>query len=341
MIDTKKICKQFNDYVSTYYKELRNRIAHYSNIQDIFPDFLIGSKRIVALLCTDGVLLSHWTSEEDDFICEVKKISLADAILEISGGFLKFEFPSGKSFDLQIAKPKLYRGTDEKGTVIWRSQWDRIEVSSKLGLSRWEKNRAKMMAVQDVLTFVSANLMKMQDAQPSTILDRLREIIDEFKDLLERDPGEEDLQKFLFKHPVLLSPTASNVLSKHRFGSEYIADFIIQEANNEYILVEIESPSKKLFNKSGDPSASLTHAQRQVEDWREWIHNNIAYIRNSLPGISDPDCWIIMGRDNSLSSSEHKALNRKNKELSHITIMTFDDLFKRARRHLLNMKKLW
>jgi len=340
MVDTTKICRQLEHYVNIYYIELRSQIARYSSIQDIFPSFLRGSKRIVAELCADGVLLSHWASKEDSFVCKVKQMSVSEAILEISGGVFAYEYPPDSTFDLQVAGVRIQKGTVETGSLIWRSPWDRIEASSKLGFSRWGDTPARMSAVNDVLTFVAANLMQMKDAQPSDILNRLRVIIEEFEDLLEEDLSEEDLQKFLSTHPVLLSPTALEILPKHRLGKEYITDFVICEVGSEYILVEIEAPSQRLFNKSGDPSAPLTHTQRQVEDWREWVSENIAYARKSLSGINDPDCWIIMGRDISLSSRDCKALDRKNKELLHITIMTFDDLFKKACRHFDNLNQL-
>lgn len=337
MLDTQKICRQLEYYTREYYSELRRQIGHYASIQNIFPSFFKGSKRIVAMLCTDGILLSHWASEKDSFTCEVKQMSVSDAILEISNGKFTVEYRLGNTFDFQAAEAKLYKTV----TPIWQSPWDRMEASSKSGSSRWGDTYARMLAVNDVLTFVAAHLMQIRDDQPPIVVNKLKEIIEKFEDLLNKAKYEEDLQKFLSTHPVILSPTALKVLSKHELGSEYIPDFVICEIENEYIFVEIEAPSKKLFNKNGDPSAFLTHAQRQVEDWREWIQENITYARNNLPGITDPNCWIIIGRDTALLPRDRKALDRKNKELPHITILTFDDLLKKARCHLDNLEKLW
>ncbi len=340
MLDTQKICRQLEYYTKEYYSELWRQIDRYASIQYVFPSFLKGSKRIVAMLCTDGILLSHWSSKEDSFTCEVRQKSISDTIFEISNGKFTVEYPLGNTFDFQVAKAKLYKGADSTGTPIWQSPWDRIEASSKFGSLRWGGTYARMLAVNDVLTFVAAHMMQIRDDKAPIVLNKLEGIIEKFEDLLDKAKYEEDLQKFLSTHPVILSPTALKVLPKHKLGSEYIPDFVICEIEHEYIFVEIEAPSKKLFNKNGNPSTFLTHAQQQVEDWREWVQENIAYARNNLPGITDPNCWVIIGRDTALLPRDRKALYRKNKELSHITILTFDDLLKKARSHLNNLERL-
>jgi hypothetical protein len=182
--------------------------------------------------------------------------------------------------------------------------------------------------------------MEMREAQKPAVLDKLRVVVKEFEDLLERASREEELQAFVSKYPVLLSPTAIEIHPKHRLGREYVTDFVIHEADDQYVLVEIESASHKLFSQNGDPSAALSHAQRQVEDWREWVSQQITYAQNSLPGINDPVCWIIIGRSKALSSKDRRALQRKNKELSHIKIMTFDDLVKKVHQHIHNLESI-
>jgi hypothetical protein len=339
-VDTAKICMRLESYAVTYYNELRSQILHYSNIQDVFPDNLKGPKRVVALICSDGILLSHWPNGEYSFVCAVTQQRLSEATREIPGGPFVVGSPLGKAFDLYIANLTLHEGPNTTGPVIWRAPWDKLELSSKFGASRWGIDHAKASAINDVLSFIAADLMQMRGAKRSDILNNLRTTIEEFKDLLTQNPPEEDIQVFLSNHPIILSPTAFKIFPKHRLGSEYVTDFVIHQADGEYILVEIEAASHMLFNKNGDPSALLSHAQRQVEDWREWVNENLAYARNSLPGIIEPDCWVIIGRDISFSNRDRKALRRKNKELSHITIMTFDDLFRKVQRHLENLDRL-
>ena len=120
--------------------------------------------------------------------------------------------------------------------------------------------------------------------------------IAEFRALLDSNPAEEDLQRYLNTHRILLAPSARSVIAKHRLGSEFVTDFVIDLGNGEYEFVELEPSTVPLFTKAGDPTKFVTHAQRQVEDWREWVQTNLQYARHQLPGLSDPRCRIIIGR---------------------------------------------
>jgi hypothetical protein len=88
-----------------------------------------------------------------------------------------------------------------------------------------------------------------------------------------------------------------------RLGSEYVADFIIicerDSIGYHWTLVEIESPRASRGKKSGEATAGLNHAINQVQDWRRWLADNVAYARTELH-LTDIDGnalgLIIMGR---------------------------------------------
>ena len=42
-----------------------------------------------------------------------------------------------------------------------------------------------------------------------------------------------------------------------------------------YTTVELESHNAKSFTKKGDYTKELTHAIKQIIDWRSWISDNI------------------------------------------------------------------
>ena len=168
--------------------------------------------------------------------------------------------------------------------------------------------------------------------------EQLQAILDDFTCLLDRNPHEEVVQQFLANHKVLLAPTALRVKSKVLLGEKYETDFVIEQAPQEYVPVEIEAPGRPLFTKGGDPSKYLTHALRQVKDWRQWIHENIAYADKILPGIMDPSCLVIIGRETMLGDAERKALRRENREHGKIEIWTYDDLLNKVRQCLQNLE---
>lgn len=157
--------------------------------------------------------------------------------------------------------------------------------------------------------------------------------------------NEEDMQKFLLKHPVFMIQHLGGghgrwVIPKKRLGAEFVPDFVIGDldsAGHEWELVEIESPKAKLFTKDGVPSRSLNQALRQIRDWRAWLTSNRAYAispreENGL-GLVDiapnPPGLILIGRRSSLVSAD-KARRRQLEQDSGVTIHTYDWLVELA-----------
>jgi hypothetical protein len=136
--------------------------------------------------------------------------------------------------------------------------------------------------------------------------------------LLDDGCRESVLQDFLQTHAYFFHGLARHhapIFSKVKFGAEYETDFAFFDPSSfgvEWNFVEIEGPSRKLFTKAGDPSAALTHAIQQVRDWNQWIHENLAYVRQLLPQIHYPFSWVIMGRRRDLNAVTRKKLQRIN-----------------------------
>ena len=65
--------------------------------------------------------------------------------------------------------------------------------------------------------------------------------------------------------------------SEVSFAGEMRCDFAWLNDNSdglEWVLVEIEKPQMRLFNKNGDPSAELNHAIEQVKSWDRYFKEN-------------------------------------------------------------------
>jgi len=156
---------------------------------------------------------------------------------------------------------------------------------------------------------------------------------------LSENPDEAALQTLIARHPVLLAHLLRGghgrwVLPQVRFGSEFVADFLIAEKDSlgfHWQAVELESPRHLLFTKKGDPRSELTHALRQIRDWRTWIGANRSYavrpreanglglidIEPELPGL------VLMGRRRDQADSD-SALRRRMAQESGIRIHTYD-----------------
>lgn len=151
---------------------------------------------------------------------------------------------------------------------------------------------------------------------------------------------EEDIQQFLQRNPHflvqhLVSGHGRWVIPKLKFGAEYVTDFVIGERHSfgfEWQVVELESPTKPLFNKKGDPSQSLNHAIRQIQDWRAWLTENQNYAArsptdNSGLGLTDitgtVPGLILIGRRSPALYRHNQRRRQMGRDLN-IHIHTFD-----------------
>jgi hypothetical protein len=169
---------------------------------------------------------------------------------------------------------------------------------------------------------------------------------------------EEVVQQFLAAHTHVLERLIpiSAVWPKYRLGTEFVTDFLIVGGANtndprpHVALVEIERADARLFTKKGDPCAELTHAVRQIQDWRAWITAHRAYLASQLrdrwsaeTAGEDQDgreialqqrlmehfavrLFVIIGRRSSMGVGERLRLAQMNDDLPGITILTYDVL---------------
>ena len=167
-----------------------------------------------------------------------------------------------------------------------------------------------------------------------------------FESALDGARDERDMQRFLEDHPLFLTQQISGgsgawVIPQRRLGAEHVTDFLIaQSASGGFVwyAVELERPQAKVFNKNGDPSATLNHALRQISDWRNWLSRNRDYATRP-PGQSglglidiDPELegLIIIGRDANIDESTIERRRRLMRE-SRIKIETYDWLLSQAK----------
>lgn len=140
------------------------------------------------------------------------------------------------------------------------------------------------------------------------------EQLNELDALLESEHLEEKYQRFLESNPELLLLEVSQghhgtyVMPQVRFGTQYVADFMIGAKNSMgcfWIGLEIESPRHRVVKSHGHLAAPTNHALDQVRDWRRFVRENTALAQRPRhqDGLGlvdiDPDfrIWVISGRD--------------------------------------------
>ncbi len=159
-----------------------------------------------------------------------------------------------------------------------------------------------------------------------TTLDNIRK---EFLHLLNINPKEEVMQKFLENNPILFRQfPAERILFKPPILTRYIADFAILSPQRELILIEIEPANTNLLRKNGDHAAPLTHAVNQVQNWLQVAadHRNafLSELKIDIGLVGTIRGVVIAGRDKGYDIAHLRQL--KSVFSGNILVLTYDDL---------------
>lgn len=102
----------------------------------------------------------------------------------------------------------------------------------------------------------------------------------QFELLINKNPPELEVQKFLERNPWLLSvqhPHCHYILPEFSLNGQYRCDFIAPErcsGHTNWYLIEIERPHAQLMTKKGEFAETVRHAVQQIKDWRMWLWEN-------------------------------------------------------------------
>jgi Shedu protein SduA, C-terminal len=165
-----------------------------------------------------------------------------------------------------------------------------------------------------------------------------RELLSDFKHLLQEAKKEEEVQRFLNDNPILLHPDYIHIEPKAKLGEEYVTDYVLTVqglTGKDHYLIEIEKPSKKIFTKNNQYSAEYTQAKNQLLDWQIWVESNFSYFEKKYPESFHPYYQLIYGRSSSLTEQQVKKMKIDNRE-RHINI-TYDDIVDRFEQIIENI----
>lgn len=163
--------------------------------------------------------------------------------------------------------------------------------------------------------------------------------VDEFERLLNTARREGTLQSFLKAHPELAYPDHIRCYPQFALGSEYVADFVFLVQGlqgQQYVFVEIQKATKKLFTKRGQFTAQFTQAADQLLNWERWIRRNHAYMRERIPDLKNPLFHLIIGRGHALTAEQREKLQDATAGTNKV-YSTYDDLLLRFRQIVLNV----
>lgn len=154
-------------------------------------------------------------------------------------------------------------------------------------------------------------------------------IYDAFAHALKISRGESDLQSFLQSNPILFHQLAPRkIIPKAPIRGKYQTDFAIATSSGDLVLVEIEASRKPLLKKDGHPTADLTHAVAQVNDWlhefREHRLTCLADMNLRDEEIAKVRGLVIMGREAGHDREHLRKLKASN--FGDLALLTYDDL---------------
>jgi hypothetical protein len=186
-----------------------------------------------------------------------------------------------------------------------------------------------------------------------------RWLVQEWRQLLDSEPSELEVQRFLEQHPSLLPGAGSDVGRGHHgpcwdavitqpslkgVSRERVPDFmwVRSDTSTVYALcIEIEAPTKPWFTLDGQSTAYLTQALDQILEWKVWFslpENMLAFRHAYIPvdlGYQRIEVQFILvyGRDREFRQDEsrHKDplyLRRKRDLIPRASeyLYTFDQL---------------
>ena len=143
--------------------------------------------------------------------------------------------------------------------------------------------------------------------------------------------NESVFQQFLERHPLLLDPRAFQVWGKPDLHGKLEPDFVIRTYDDNYVIVEIETPSKLLITKKGNLSAGATHAIDQILEYQHYLVTHIGLASEVFPRFSAASGLVVVGMESSLNSMQKEVLRRENHSRSNIRIVGFDTLANSSR----------
>ncbi|PMM56705.1 Shedu anti-phage system protein SduA domain-containing protein [Vibrio lentus] len=114
------------------------------------------------------------------------------------------------------------------------------------------------------------------------------------------------------------------------FGDKFRCDFCWLNDNSdgpEWVLVEIEKPSMKLFTQTGDPARELNHAIEQVKSWGRYFHQQPAEKQRIFGAVSKFRYVLVAGRRSEWQKQHAAQWRSHHNQTSNIEIHSTDTFY--------------
>ena len=170
--------------------------------------------------------------------------------------------------------------------------------------------------------------------------------LETFQDMLSKNLHESDWQDWFQENKWILGSDFVRIVDDRRIDTTNIADYLMQSFDSFLDIVEIKKPNDIPFwsnTKDHDnfiPSSALVKAITQCLNYIYSIEqktNDAAFREQIGCKVVKPRCTLIFGRSNDWDDGMKKSFRILNSSYSQLSIMTYDQLFDRA-KNILGIK---
>ena len=165
--------------------------------------------------------------------------------------------------------------------------------------------------------------------------------VEKLREMVEQNLVEEQYHKFLAAQYWFFGSHYEHCYSKERLGAKFIVDLLLERFDGQYDVVELKTPSDKLFaTKRGRmvPSQFLQNSITQTQDYLDFARTHrISETFDRGIDFRIRKGRIVIGRT---IDSEREALRNLNDRHVGVEIVTYDDLIRIGVRHLKSVEKL-
>ncbi len=228
-----------------------------------------------------------------------------------------------------------------------RSWPNYVTVVARTGSPGYEAVLARTQAaLRNATVVTAANFAKFAPLQQYVVKSTVPSpeavrALEEMLDLGEH--YEEPLQQLLTAEPALLACLVlgnwrTYVIPKQALGGQYVTDFLVLGLNSlgpQWVAVELEAARHPITTTKGKLSQATRHAVDQINDWREWLTENVthAQLELGLYGLTNRvRGMVVVGRD--APRAVRQAARARSEEADRISVRSWDWLARNARRFM-------
>ncbi len=153
--------------------------------------------------------------------------------------------------------------------------------------------------------------------------------LNDFRELIDTDPLEEAVQKFIETNPILLHTLSpQRTFWKPPILSKFVADIAVLNQKKELILIEIEKPGKKILKQDGGLTADAQRPFTQLNEWLCLIDDHRAAFLSGLnlttADVSKIRGMVVIGRNEGYDSEHIRKLHWT--DFGKCEFNTYDDM---------------